>query len=66
MKELTMFDISNPLDDEQMMEIEGGLPKHDGYCGCACKGDNQKKYPGWSGRADNMVANFDGYLTSPD
>jgi hypothetical protein len=58
MKEITMFDISNPLSEEQMMEIEGS------GCWCACLGDDQVNYPGWSNTGNNDGANDAGGLIS--
>lgn len=34
MKKMSMFDLSNPLDEEQQMQVDGGA----GSCYCSCRG----------------------------
>lgn len=50
MKEVSMFDVSNPLDEEQCMEVDGGA------CYCSCRGS--------SSTSDNRSANQSGGLMS--
>lgn len=52
MKKLSMFDLSNPLDEDQQLEFDAGGSS----CSCSCRGSSSSSSNDSANNASNLVS----------